>query len=211
MQMPGKSKKIIIAPHYTVLNGNNLIQYSTFDKNLYFFLYLAEKYKDEVSFIYKPHPNIRKKVVETGMFKDYAAYDDYLRRWESLPNARVTEESTYMDIFRTSDGIIMDSASFIAEYLFVNKPGLYLTRPEQEFNPLGNRLMNIYYKIDGSDYTGIEGFVKDVIIEGKDTNRKSREAAFERELDYFKKSGCKAGEYMYKELCECFEWEWQNV
>ena len=42
--------------------------------------------------------------------------------WNALPNAKVVEEESYLDIFATSDGMIMDSASFIGEYLYVNKP-----------------------------------------------------------------------------------------
>lgn len=43
-------KKVIIAPHFSV-GDTNVLSFSTFDKNMYFYIYLAKKYKDSISFV----------------------------------------------------------------------------------------------------------------------------------------------------------------
>ena len=52
-------KRVLITPHFSVGN-TNILSFSTFDKNMYFYIYLAKKYRDNVSFIFKPHPNLRR-------------------------------------------------------------------------------------------------------------------------------------------------------
>lgn len=194
-----KVKKVIIAPHHAIL-GYAGIKFSTFPKNAHFLLYLAKKYKDQISFILKPHPNLRYRAVEAGVFENYEAYDAYLAEWNSLENTKVVQEAEYFDIFATSDGMIMDSASFIAEYLYVNKPLLFLTRNGQAFNSLGTHLIEAYYRERGENYEEIERFLEDVIIRNNDNMKKTRSEIFEQELDYVKKNACAAGDYIYNDI-----------
>lgn len=199
-----KMKKIIIAPHHTVQSCGG-IYYSTFLYNAYFWLYLARKYQDKISFIFKPHPNLRIKSVWSKFFNSFEEYDDYITQWEALPNARVTEEEGYLDIFATSDGMIMDSASFLGEYLYVNKPLLFLTRKEQAFNSLGEKTLSCYYTAKGEDYIAIEQFVERVILQGEDMMEDIRTQVFAEELDYADANGCGASEFIYKDIMKLFE------
>ena len=196
-------KKVIIAPHHSV-SENAIFKFSTFPKNAYFFLYLAKKYCKEVSFVLKPHPNLRLRAVEEKIFESYEAYDAYLEEWNSLPNARVVQEASYLDIFDTSDGMIMDSISFLAEYTYVHKPLLFLKRKGQAFNPLGKRLLEGDYTAKGEDYVEIEKFLQEVIIKGNDTLKDKRQQIFEDELDYMKRKDCCAGEYIYRDIVSLF-------
>lgn len=193
-------KRVIIAPHHSIA-GYAGILFSTFPKNAFFLLYLAKKYQDQVSFIYKPHPNLRLRAVEAGVFESYEAYDAYVGEWDSLPNARVVNESSYLEIFETSDGMIMDSASFIAEYLYVNKPLLFLRRNGQAFNRLGTELMKAYDTVWGEDYCAIERFLQDTIIGGRDERKPLREAVWKKNLDYVSLNNCMASEYIYRDIC----------
>ena len=197
----GKIKKIIIAPHYSVGN-REIILYSTFKKNAWFWLYLAEKYKDKVSFVFKPHPNLRYVAVEEGLFKDYEEYDSYLQRWNDLPNAKVVQESSYLEYFVTSDAMIMDSISFLGEYLYVGKPLLFLTREEQRFLELGEKVVNAYYRVPGDDYSGIIDFIDDVVLSGNDFMKANREEVFDQEYNYVKQNGICASDFICKELLE---------
>ena len=192
-------KRLIIAPHHS-LEQSSLVQYATFAKNVYFWLYLAEKYQDRITFIFKPHPNLRWKAVESQLFSSYEEYDRYLEQWNSLPNARVVEEESYLDIFATSDGMIMDSASFIGEYMYVDKPLLFLTREEQAFNNLGERLISSYYHVKGEDFIGIEKFVEHVILKGEDDMKDERHSTFAETLDYAGKNGCSASEFIVRDI-----------
>ncbi len=199
-QDAAKMKRVIIAPHHAIA-GYGGILYSTFPRNAFFLLYLAKKYRDKVSFIYKPHPNLRLRAVEAGVFESYEAYDAYVREWDSLPNARVVNESSYMEIFETSDGMIMDSCSFIAEYLYVNKPLLFLKRNGQAFNRLGTELMKAYDTVWGEDYCAIESFLQDTIIGGRDERKTLRESVWKKHLDYASLNNCMASEYIYRDIC----------
>ncbi|MBE5825970.1 MAG: hypothetical protein E7307_04965 [Butyrivibrio sp.] len=201
---PDEIKRIIIAPHYSVLHKGWLL-FSTFRENAWFMLYLAKKYKDKVSFVLKPHPNLRYAAVAGKMFKDYESYDKYLEKWNSLPNARVVEESSYLELFSTSDAMMTDSVSFLGEYLYVNKPLLLLTRPEQGFLELGKKVTDSYYKAPGTDYEKIEEFLQNVVIEGNDTMSAQRESVFAKELDYVTYNGCKASEFVYGDIMKLLE------
>ena len=191
-------KHLIIAPHHTV-EENAIVQYSTFIKNAFFWLYLAKKYQNKISFIFKPHPNLRDKTIRANFFKSFEEYDAYLQMWNALPNARAVEEDGYLDIFASSDGMIMDSASFIAEYLYVNKPLLFLTREEQKFNNLGEKIMPCYYTAKGEDYIAIEQFIEQVILQGEDTMKEERTQVYQEVLDYATLNGRTASECIYRD------------
>lgn len=57
------------------------------------------------------------------------------------------DEGEYESLFYYSDAIIHDSSSFLAEYVFTNKPALYLMNPEKI-----NSLVNDFGKIFISYY-----------------------------------------------------------
>lgn len=196
-------KKVIIAPHHSFM-GYGGIKYSTFARNAWFLLYLAQKYQDKVSFIFKPHPNLRLRAVEAGVFENYEEYDRYVEEWNALPNAKVVQETDYLDIFATSDGMIMDSASFIAEYMYVNKPLLFLQREGQAFNELGKVLLEGHYLQQGEHYLKMEKFLQDIILNGHDTKKDIREKIRENELDYMQINKCMAGEFIYHDICSLF-------
>lgn len=198
-------KKVIVAPHHSVTSSAGLA-FATFHKNLYFLIYLAKKYADKVTFLFKPHPNLRARVVEAHVFDNTEVYDAYLEEWNKLPNARVMLEEDYRSAFATSDGMIMDSCSFIAEYMYVDKPLLFLKREGQAFNPLGEKIMQAHYTEWGEDYLAIERFLQEVILDGEDTKKTKRKEIYCEELDYYSKNGCKASDYIYRDLCqELFE------
>lgn len=193
-------KRVLVASHHSL--GDTLLSYSTFAANKDLLLSLAEKYQDKICFVWKPHPNLRMKAIETGLFADEEAYDAYVAKWNELPNVRVVEEGDYLALFDTSHGMIMDCVSFIGEYLYADKPMLFLKRESQRFSPLGKTLMGAHYKVKGDDAAGIERYLQEVILEGKDTRAKLRREIFEKELDYRKKNGMKASEYMYQHILQ---------
>ena len=177
------------------------MSFSTFGSNMYYFLYLAQKYKYKVTFIFKPHPNLRNAVVKSGYMKSYDEYEEYLDRWRELPNGNVVEEADYLKLFETSDAMIMDSMSFVGEYLYVQKPLLFLTREEQNFNDLGEALMEAHYTADGRDYMSIDMFIQNVVINGDDVKKDIRKDVFYRQLDYYGRNGINASEYIYRDMC----------
>lgn len=192
-------KKVIIAPHHS-LSEKAIVKFSTFSKNMWFLFDLARKYRNEISFVLKPHPNLRSKAVEEQVFESYEAYDAYIDEWNSLPNARVVQEDSYLEIFETSDGMILDSVSFLAEYMYVNKPLLFLTGKGQAFNALGKSLLEGIYTVNGEDFAGMEEFLQDVLLDGNDILKEKRTEIFTAELDYMNLKKCSASESVYNDI-----------
>lgn len=189
-------KKIIYAPHWSIRDGQT--GFGNFDK-IYMQIYnYARDNEMTTSWVLRPHPMLRAGVVAQGMFKSEQEYDDYLEMWNQLPNAQVIESGTYIDIFETSDAMILDSVSFLAEYLYAHKPMLFLTRESNTFNDFGKELVKILYKVDGGDFEGIEHFIDDVVMQGNDFMREDREKFFEKNLNYYEQKGILASEYVFR-------------
>lgn len=195
-------KKIIYAPHHSLKDLDYCAShFATFDKNGQFLLEYARTHPEETSWIVKPHPNLKMTVLMAGIFKTEEEYYDYLAQWDALPNAKVVQEGSYVDYFKTSDAMVCDSVSFLAEYQFTGKPLLLLTRPEQAFNEFGSMVRNVLYQCLGEDLAGIEAFLQDVVIDGNDRMRSLRGQFFEENLNYYKKNGnINASQKIYDEL-----------
>lgn len=195
--------KIIYAPHHSVFNEE--AGFSTFDQNYLFIYNLAKKYKNNTSWIIKPHPLLRGRIVNSGFFKDVSEYDNYLNMWNELPNAKVVTDGTYFDIFKTSDTMILDSVSFLAEYQYVHKPLLLLTRETQHFNSFGEKLKEILYCTEGDNFDNIEKYLKEVIIEEKDSMKDKRMNFFDKYLNYYDYNNQQlSSEYIYNYLENTF-------
>lgn len=194
-----KAKRIIYAPHHT-LNENEPVHFSTFAVNYMFMLELAEKYQNETVWIFKPHPQLKYKAIKEGIFSNVYEWNIYEQRWRDLKNADVMEEGMYCRLFRDSDAMILDSISFLAEYLYARKPLLFLKGKGQYFNDFGRQLIRIHYNSEGADKDEIEKFIVDVVIKGKDERKEEREEFFKENLEYIQISGKNASANIYEEL-----------
>jgi CDP-glycerol glycerophosphotransferase (TagB/SpsB family) len=192
-------KLVIYAPHHSMLDSD-LLHFSTFEYNYTFMLDLAKKYSDKVAWVFKPHPVLKTKVMQKGLFKNVEEWNVYLDEWRNLPDAEVVEEGMYTQLFLDSDAMIFDSCSFMSEYVFADKPALFLTRPEQSFTNLGKMAKEVHYTADGKDFKAIEDFLCNVVLDGNDTKKDERHRFFEENLDY-RKNGCLAAENIFNELC----------
>lgn len=191
-----KVKKIIYAPHWSVRDAYT--GFGNFDKIYNQIYQYAKEHQDTTSWVFRPHPMLRAGVVSQGVFASTQEYDNYLKKWDSLPNAKVIEQGTYSDIFESSDTMVLDSVSFMGEYLYVHKPMLFLTRDRQTFNDFGRELVKVLYTCDGGDFAGIEKFIQDVVMDGKDEMRDEREQFFQQYLDYRQENGMLASDYIWQ-------------
>lgn len=185
--------KIIYAPHWSIDSG---VQYATFQYN-YRFMYDYAKSHPETSWVLKPHPNLMFSAVKSGVFPDEKSFRKYLDDWDSLPNAQVVTGAYYQEIFAGSDGMILDSGSFFPEYQYTHKPLLFLTRDTQKFSPLGGRLMEVLYRVNGQDFEGIERFIQKILIQGEDFLYERRMKFFREYLDYAGQNHMSASEYIF--------------
>lgn len=192
------AKKIIWAPHWSIQNA---VKYATFQWN-YKFMYEFAKAHPEISWVVKPHPNLFLSAIKAGLFPSVKAFEEYLTAWNDLPNAQVYTGAYYQAIFKTSDGMIHDSGSFIAEYQYVNKPMIYLTRDTQKFNELGEAVLKVSYLVDGKDLDAIAAMMQRVFIDGDDYRAAERKDVFDKYLNYPKTNGMLASEFIYKSIAD---------
>lgn len=191
MVSPG-AKKIIWAPHWSINDGYLM---ATFQKNYKWFYNYAQKHTQTTSWVVKPHPNLMDSAVQSGIFKTEKDFQSYLKAWDNLPNAKVETGAYYQDIFKTSDAMILDSASFTGEYQYVHKPELFLMRGTDYFNEIGHAILNDIYKANGDDFIAIQKFI-DEIISGECAVKSQK--AFDQYLDYYHISGKLASESIYE-------------
>ena len=200
-------KRIIYTPHQSIGEGSNIIGVggsSTFYQNYLYMYNYAKEHPDTTSWIIKPHPLLRSKSVEYGLFSSEDEYDAYLDKWDALPNARsIRFSGEYTDAFLTSDAMITDSGSFLSEYLAVNKPTIQLVRNEQEYNSWGKKVISVLYRVPGGDLPSIGLLIQNVILNGDDILSRKRD-------DFFKEY-CKleyplfvndSSEYIYDYVCD---------
>lgn len=187
--------KIIFAPHHSI--GNASPRLGTFDMNYEYFYLYAKNHPETTSWIIKPHPVLRKTAVTEGLFQSINEYDDYLKKWDELPNAKVVT-GEYVDYFLTSDCMILDSVSFIAEYLYTEKPMLFLSNGNNKFNDLGQELFNLIFKAKGDDFEKIEHFILNI----KNNTLKNGELSlfFQKYLNYYDKNGRLARDFIYEDI-----------
>lgn len=154
-----KRKTIIWAPHHTI-EPVGIIFYSCFLQYYKIMIELVNKYSDNVFFVFKPHPLLRNKLYEKWGKKDT---DDYYHLWEQMENTSLNE-GDYENLFIESDGMIHDSASFIVEYLYLNKPVMRTLNGEDlslMYNDFGlHCIENHYLACNRND---IEQFIQNVI------------------------------------------------
>lgn len=169
-------KKVIWAPHHTI---DATLALSTFLLRCEDMVALAEKYRDTIQFAFKPHPLLKFKL---QLLWGEERTRNYYKRWATMDNAQL-EEANYVDFFLTSDAMIHDCGSFTTEYLFVNKPVMYLTHDDhfaERFNPFGQKSFQCHYR--GGDVQAIEDFLQKVVLEGDDPKRADRQALYEQYL-----------------------------
>ena len=192
------AKKIIWAPHFSFAKEKSSENYATFAWN-YRFMYEFAKAHPETSWIVKPHPRLMLSAIEGKLFPSVEAYEEYLHKWNDLPNAQVYTGGYYQAIFATSDGMIHDSRSFIAEYQYTHKPMIYLLNNATEsFTDIGRKILNVSYIIDGKNLNSIAAGIKNIFIEGNDPLKDERRKVFDECLNYRKLNGMSASDFIFK-------------
>ena len=156
--------KIIWAPHFTMPNTRSHFYFSTFLRYSDYMLTIAEKYKDIIQIAFKPHPWLRSKLYDLwGVERT----DRYYSTWANGENTQLAT-GDYTNLFKHSDAMIHDCGSFTVEYLYTNKPVMYLVSDEgheDQLIELGKMAFNLHYK--GRCEEDIDEFINNV-IEGKD-------------------------------------------
>lgn len=167
-----EGKRIIIAPHHTITDWK-FLQISNFLKYSAFFLRLPELYP-EIDFVFRPHPLLVVQLKKPEIWGE-AKTKDYLAKLTAFKNVTYSEGGDYLNLFSNSDGIIHDCGSFLAEYLFTEKPACYLLKDEQSKNwfiEIGKKCLDHCYQAYSEKE--IINFIEKVIIKAEDPLKKKR-------------------------------------
>lgn len=172
-------KRIIYAPHHTIYEDHAPgINYSTFIEYSDTIIELAKKYSDKAYFIFKPHPLLYDRLVQHW---GKERTDNYYNQWRNSGFSDIAL-GPYLGLFKHSDAIIHDCASFTIEYLYTLNPCMYLVRDEQHtdnLNEMAKEAFSLYYH--GHNTTDIELFIQNVINE-VDPLRESRQRFYDTSL-----------------------------
>ena len=197
------AKKFIWAPHWTIVTPLTPSKYAYANfQYVYKFMYEFAKNHPETSWVVKPHPKLLTVAVESGIFPSVEAFEEYIQAWNDLPNAQFFTGGYYQEIFATSDGMIHDSCSFVAEYQYTHKPMIYLTCPKQHFNELGKKILDASYCVDGRDLNAIAALMQKIFIDGEDPLKDARQKVFDELLNYRRVNGMSASEYIFHAIAD---------
>lgn len=192
-------KRIIWAPHHSLKMSADYAQLCAFFDLSDYMLELAEKYQDSVCFAFKPHPMLKPKLYDMwGQRKT----DEYYDAWANGVNTQL-EEGEFVDLFITSDAMILDSISFVAEYTYTNKPAFFTYAKETRFptNRFGTAVLKMLYRNKTSDTLNkdIQTFVEEVVINGNDTKAQERTEFIQKHMR--PAGGRLAAENIYEDMC----------
>jgi len=197
-------KKIIWAPHYSILDGHAL--HRTGFVWLYdFMLNIEKEYDGRLQVAFKPHPKLKTLMYEHPEWGKEKT-DAYFEAWENGENT-IVEEGDYSALFATSDAMIHDSDSFIGEYMYTEKPVMFTCRDimsiRNEHNVFGNACLDLHYH--ASSLNQVREFINSVVFCGKDTLKEERHRFYNEILSI--NDGLTSGQRIYNELIRSLGWK----
>ena len=191
-----RKKTIIWAPHHSI-SDNDVFSHSIFMDIADKMLDLVNKYKNDIHFVFKPHPRLKPKLEQHNDW-GVERTSQYYRFWEDMPNTSL-QDGEYFDLFLNSDAMIHDCITFIAEYLLTSKPALFVCKPDAnlDLNEYGQGCFNQHYI--SHTIESIDEFISNVVISQNDINKVSRECFVN---DYLlPKNGNLVAENIFNEIC----------
>ena len=189
-------KKVIWAPHHSISNGSNMVKFSTFELHHETMRLLAEKYKDSIQFVFKPHPLLRDQLYHLdGWGKERT--DSYYNWWKNNENTTFVN-GDYVDLFMSSDAMIHDCASFMIEYLYTRNPVLFLANcnREEQSNECAKKAFHCHYHATSAEE--IDYFLSNVVLAGNDQMKLMRDNFYNEVL--LPPNGCTAADNMLNEI-----------
>ena len=130
----------------------------------------------------KPHPNLFPSLeLQTNGEWNKDRQDNWKKEFLDNNNTQIIENGLYDDLFLTSDAMINDSVSFIAQYLPTLKPFLLCENTKGPgYNEWGQNIADSYYKAHNEE--DVIKFIKKVLIQGNDYMLNERKNALKRNI-----------------------------
>ena len=140
------SEFIIYAPHWTICQKG--IAYGTFEWNGEFLLDYAKSHPEQ-KWIFKPHPLLKKALIDNNVMTEQQA-EDYYNEWDKI--GLRYEHGDYLELFNKSKMLITDCSSFLGEYFLTENPVIHLiSKDATPYNETVNQIVKYYYKANDID------------------------------------------------------------
>lgn len=199
-------KLVIYAPHWSIRDkGGYNLNFATFPIYYKKMMDLV-KANPSVDFVLKPHPRLGICIKELEGQKNfpltYVEYEAYLKEWDSLNNGSVVMDGDYISLFKKSSCMIMDSGSFISEYLPSGHPCIYLLNPHKknplsDYNEFSRAILKTYYCC--TDWVSVDRLFHDIIYNDVDEKKEARKR-MEKKLVNVGCAGEKIVKYIENEI-----------
>lgn len=135
-----KKFRIVWTPRWCTNEGNcNFFEY----KDL---LLSYCKINKDIDFVFRPHPQAFLNWSSTGELPDSKA-KEYRLEYQRTENAKVDESCEYLSTFYSSDCLITDISSIVAEYFLTGKPIIYCHKKDC-FNDFSKKLSEGFYWVN---------------------------------------------------------------
>ena len=163
-------------------------RWHTAEGNCHFFdykNYFIKRAKEDrsIDFLFRPHPLCLRNFLKTGeLLKN--EHESMLQEYEELPNAGIDISGDYEDTFLSSDILVSDISSMMAEYFITGKPIVY-THKVDTFNDFGSELAKGFYWV--RNQTELEDVLA-MLRRGEDPLSAKRQEIIER-MFYIPKEG----------------------
>lgn len=173
--------KIIYSPHHSF--DAESLRMATFRENGQLILNLA-KNNPSTTWIFKPHPRLKFALLKNNIMSENEV-EEYYREWEAIGNVYL--QGDYLNIFKSSDLMITDCCSFLAEYLPSGKPLIRLVNKDSTaLNLLGQEVVKGYYET--SNNNELEETFKQIVLDKNDPKRDVRNDSQSFVIDFNQKS-----------------------
>ena len=171
--------KVIYAPHHSLdTSDKDCISLATFRENGKFILDYAKTHP-QTTWVFKPHPRFKFVIEKEGIMSN-KEIDEYYKEWKKI--GYIYESGDYIDIFKTSDLMITDCCSFLAEYLPTGKPLIRMINPKGiRLNKLGERICSEYYISHNNKE--LEEYMNQLIINKNDFKYNKRQELIKTIID----------------------------
>lgn len=167
-------KRIIWAPHFSIGTRKRAVEHSSFFMMSDYMVQLAEEFQDSIQIAFKPHPRLKTELYACDEWGRERT-DRYYRLWETMPNTQL-ETGEYTDLFMSSDALIHECGSFMIEYLYSQKPCLYVIKDYDKYyssqNKLGQNALDCHYQTETIE--GIKNFIHQILFQNKDIKAQQR-------------------------------------
>ena len=132
-----KNYRIVWTPRWCTNEGNCCF----FDYKDSFVKYC--KKNTDVDFVFRPHPQAFLNWIAIGELSEKQAAE-YKKIYSELPNARIDDTEEYLTTFYSSDCMVTDVSSIVAEYFLTGKPVIYCHKKDC-FNEFSRKLSEGFY------------------------------------------------------------------